>query len=107
MKRLEDVQIGDEVVVRHCAGAGQEMIEYTKVIKVTKTQITVEKGKMRFLKRNGYKVGECKKKFVVGLHFVILKMNGTNRRVVMIYKCDFCVKMQKLKEHIMELLLVM
>ena len=45
MKRLEGVQIGDEVVVRHCGGAGQEWIEHTKVIKVTKTQITVEKGK--------------------------------------------------------------
>ena len=61
MKRLEDVQIGDKVVVRQCAGAGQEMIEFTKVIKVTKTQITVEKGKMRFMKRNGWKVGECQK----------------------------------------------
>ena len=60
---LEKLQVGDKVVVRHCGGAGQEMIEHTTVKKITKTQITVEYGVrgMRFLKRNGWKVGECQK----------------------------------------------
>ncbi len=60
---LFDVKVGDSVVIRHCAGGGQEMAEHTKVIKVTKTQITVEHGVhgMRFLRRNGYKVGESQK----------------------------------------------
>ena len=63
MKTLDDVKVGDKVVVRHCGGEGQEMIEHTVVTKVTKTQISVKHGVhgMRFLKRNGWKVGECKK----------------------------------------------
>ena len=57
---LNNVKVGDEVVVRQCAGGGQEMINYTKVTKVTKTQITVEYYGLRFLK-NGVKFGESKK----------------------------------------------
>lgn len=60
---LSDVKVGDKVVVRHCGGAGQEMVEHTVVTKVTKTQVTVKYGihGMRFLKRNGCKVGEASK----------------------------------------------
>lgn len=56
---LNDVKIGDKVVVRRCGGAGQEMIEHTTVKKITKTQITIENG-TRFLK-NGNKLGESNK----------------------------------------------
>lgn len=59
MENLEDVRVGDRVIIRHSGGAGQELIEHTKVIKVTKTQITVENG-IRFLK-NGTKLGEANK----------------------------------------------
>lgn len=59
MRDLENIKLGDKVIVRHSGGAGQELIEHTKVIKVTKTQITVENG-TRFLK-NGSKLGEANK----------------------------------------------
>lgn len=63
MKTLHEVQVGDKVVIRQCAGAGQEIVTHTTVTKVTKTQITVKYDihGMRFLKRNGWKVGECQK----------------------------------------------
>ena len=63
MKTLHEVQVGDKVVIRQCGGAGQEMVTHTTVTRVTKTQITVKYGihGMRFLKRNGWKVGECQK----------------------------------------------
>lgn len=59
---LSNVKVGDKVVIRSCAGAGQNMIEHTEVIKVTKTQITVKHGihNMRFLK-DGTKFGEANK----------------------------------------------
>lgn len=60
MSELENVQVGDDVIMRICGGAGQEIVNRTKIIKVTKTQITVKDG-TRFLK-NGLKVGEGKKK---------------------------------------------
>ena len=60
MSELENVQEGDQVVMRSCGGAGQEIIKRTKIIKVTKTQVTVKDG-TRFLK-NGMKVGEGNKK---------------------------------------------
>ena len=56
---LEKLRVGDKVVVRHCGGAGQEMIEHTTVKKITKNQITVENG-ARFLK-DGVKLGERNK----------------------------------------------
>ena len=59
--RLDNVKVGDKVVIRHCGAPGQEMIDHTVVTKVTKTQVTVERGNMRFMKRNGWKVGECQK----------------------------------------------
>lgn len=58
MQRLRDVQVGDTVVKRR-TGTG-EIIERVKVVKVTATQITITGGE-RFLKRNGWKVGESKK----------------------------------------------
>ena len=60
MKTLEDAKLGDKVVLRRCGAPGQEIIEHTTIIKITKTQVTVENG-TRFLKRNGWKVGECQK----------------------------------------------
>lgn len=60
MSEIENVQVGDDVIMRICGGAGQEIVNRTKIIKVTKTQITVKDG-TRFLK-NGLKVGEGKKK---------------------------------------------
>lgn len=59
---LNDVKIGDKIVICCCAGAGQRIVEHTEVIKVTKTQITVKHGvhNMRFLK-NGTKLGESNK----------------------------------------------
>lgn len=56
---LGNLKVGDNVTVRHVGGAGQELREKTKVVKVTKTQITVEGG-IRFLK-NGNRLGEAKK----------------------------------------------
>ena len=61
MKTLDNVKVGDKVVLRYCAGGGQDMVEYTTITKVTKTQVTVEKKGMRFLKKNGWKIGECQK----------------------------------------------
>lgn len=59
MNELNTLKVGDKVIVRKCGGAGQEIKINTKVIKVTKTQITVEDG-TRFLK-NGNKLGELNK----------------------------------------------
>ena len=59
MKDLNELQVGDKVYIRHVGGAGQELIEPTRVVKITKTQITVENG-IRFLK-NGNKLGESNK----------------------------------------------
>lgn len=57
---LSNVKVGDEVIVRHCGAPGQEMIEHTEVVKVAKTQVVIKDG-TRFIKRNGYKVGEANK----------------------------------------------
>ena len=54
-----EFKVGDKVIVRKCGGAGQEMIEHTEIVKVTKTQVTVKNG-TRFLK-NGNKFGESNK----------------------------------------------
>lgn len=59
MRDLNELQVGDKAYIRHTGGAGQEIIEPTRIIRITKTQITVENG-TRFLK-NGNKLGESNK----------------------------------------------
>ena len=60
MERLDNVKVGDAVVVECVGGAGQQLSYPAKVTKITKTQITVDYMNYRFLK-NGTRFGEANK----------------------------------------------
>lgn len=66
MTNLYEAQVGDTLYVRY-VGITQVRVEPVTVIKVTATQVTTS-DRRRFFKRNGWCVGEGKKR--CGFHFL-------------------------------------